>query len=141
MTEIEIRALEIARDDFELKLWAAEKHAEAAAKKRRKLERRRQLIGREADAESQREALLDLPSDEWLLALTGVEMPTGRRVSCPLPGHEDSEPSCRFYASTFYCFSCGRGGDVFRFAGELWGVSWDGRSFATLRKRLVELLL
>src|ERR1019366_3035825 len=120
--EAQNRANEIARDDLELKVWAAEARTRAANERRRKLERRQRMPEKYANAEAQREALLEIPCDEWLPALTQIEMPRGRTISCPLPGHDDVEPSCRFYETGFYCFSCNRGGRIFEFAGELWDI-------------------
>jgi hypothetical protein len=141
MTEIEIRALEIARDDFELKLRHAERRLEAViqaeAKTKRRLERQRRF----PDSGEEKERLREIPCDIWVPALTGVEIPNGRRISCPLPGHEDNEPSCRFYETSFHCWSCGRSGDIFVFAGYLWVVPHNGSRFPELVKRLAELLL
>jgi DNA primase len=39
------------------------------------------------------------------------------KACCPLPGHKEKTPSFNINPSmgTFYCFGCGRGGDVFTF--------------------------
>jgi hypothetical protein len=138
MTEIEIRALEIARDEFELKLRAAEKRAAAVAEERRKRERQSRFRDRE---DNRKAALLEIPCDIWVPALTGVEIPNGRRMSCPLPDHESDSPSCRFYDLGFYCWACGRGGHVFVFAEHLWGIPRIGPRFPEILDRLAELLL
>ncbi len=45
--------------------------------------------------------------------------PAGRQfvAHCPLPGHEDKDPSFTVYADEgrFWCYGCQRGGDVFTF--------------------------
>ena len=87
------------------------------------------------------DALLAIPADEWLPALTGIDMPRSRMVNCPLPGHEDRTPSCRLYERTYYCFGCHRGGDIFNFAGELWEIPTRSRNFPELRERLADHLL
>ncbi len=136
--EIELRALEIARDDFEIQLREAERHAEEEQDKRRRLKRRRQYA---SQGEDPTQALLDIPCDVWLPVLTGIEMPRGRRISCPLPGHEDKDPSCRFYDATFYCWGCHRSGDIFNFVGELWEIDHRGSRFPELVKMLAMRLL
>ena len=72
----------------------------------------------------------------WPLAATlarryGVPLrPAGRRrlrARCPLPGHErDREPSFVVYAEqdSFYCFGCGRGGDVITLVEAIEGVDF-----------------
>ena len=139
--ETHLLALEIARDEFELKLRAAERRAAEELGRKRKMARKQQLTGKARDAEARREALREVPCDVWLPRLTGIEVPNGRRVPCPLPGHDDAtEPNCRFYTVSFYCWSCNRGGDVFVFAGELWDIDPKTR-FPELVKLLAERLL
>ena len=45
--------------------------------------------------------------------------PVGRllQARCPLPGHDDPDPSFTVYPEnqSFYCYGCNRGGDVFTF--------------------------
>lgn len=130
-------ALEIAREDLELKLVIAERCVRDEVAAKRKLERKRQYADR---GEVRAETLLEIPCDVWLPALTQVEVPRGRRVSCPLPGHDDNEPSCRLHDTWFYCYSCNRGGNVFNFAGELWDIDHKTR-FPELVKLLAERLL
>ncbi len=56
---------------------------------------------------------------EQVVAQYAQLRPTGRllQARCPLPGHEDKEPSFTVYPATqsCYCFGCNRGGDVFKF--------------------------
>jgi len=88
------------------------------------------------------QALLEVKCDDWLPALTGVEIPRSRMVRCPFHGGgQERTPSCRFYDTSFYCFGCGRGGDIYCFAGELWGIPTRSRTFPELRERLVDQLL
>jgi DNA primase len=46
-------------------------------------------------------------------------------ISGPMPGHEDSTPSCMIHPDTgrFYCFGCGMHGDVFTLVRELTGIT------------------
>ena len=56
-------------------------------------------------------------------------------------GHEDRTPSCRLYETSFYCFGCHAGGDIFTFASHLYGILSHGSSFPELRERLADHLL
>lgn len=60
---------------------------------------------------------------------TYVELrPAGHRLvaHCPLPGHEDKNPSFSVYPDErrFHCYGCNRGGDVFTFLQLIEGVSF-----------------
>lgn len=48
-----------------------------------------------------------------------------RRHLCLCPFHQDKHPSMRIYPNDkgFYCFSCGKGGDVVTFVAALYGLS------------------
>jgi RepB DNA-primase from phage plasmid len=72
-------------------------------------------------------------------ALIGAEPDRAGKVSCPLPDHDDPGPSCHVYeapAQGWYCFGCGRGGDIYELAGRLWGLRREGREFVELRDLL-----
>ena len=47
-----------------------------------------------------------------------------RSFRCPSPGHDDSDPSARYYAdnNTVHCYGCGKTWDVFTLIGELDGI-------------------
>lgn len=71
--------------------------------------------------------------------LAGVEPDRGGKVCCPLPDHGDPEPSCHVYESAaqgWYCYGCGRGGDIYELAGALWGLRREGCEFVELRRLL-----
>jgi hypothetical protein len=76
--------------------------------------------------------------------LTGREVPPRGLVRCPLPGHEDRTPSFRVYQDAeagWFCFgACARGGDIYNFAADLWGMSTQA-DFLELRRRLATELL
>ncbi|HXW59247.1 MAG TPA: CHC2 zinc finger domain-containing protein [Solirubrobacteraceae bacterium] len=130
-------ALEIASDWLAEERWLAARRAELEAARRPP--RPRRPLSR--TVEELHDALLAVSADVWLPALTDLELPCSRTICCPLPGHEDRTPSCRIYDTSFYCFGCHRGGDIFAFAGELWGVPTHSRSFPALRERLADHLL
>jgi hypothetical protein len=71
--------------------------------------------------------------------LAGAEPDRGGKVCCPLPDHDDPEPSCHVYedsAQGWYCYGCGRGGDIYELAGALWGFRREGCEFVELRQLL-----
>jgi hypothetical protein len=77
----------------------------------------------------------------YFLALTGLEPSREGKLCCPLPAHADPGPSCHVYESAaegWYCFGCGRGGDIYELAGELWGLRREGREFLELRDLLAK---
>lgn len=47
-----------------------------------------------------------------------------RKGICLCPFHEDNHPSLKIYENDkgYYCFSCGSGGDVIKFVGELFNL-------------------
>jgi len=99
------------------------------------------------------DVLLNLRSDVWLPALTGLAVPTSRKVICPLPGHEDDyKPSLHLYERSWKCYGCpddergqypGRGGSIFTFAAILWGYPLPLRDIAFLgvQSRLLDTLI
>lgn len=46
-----------------------------------------------------------------------------RKHLCICPFHNDTKPSLHIYKNSFYCFSCGVGGDVVKFVALYLGVS------------------
>ena len=48
-----------------------------------------------------------------------------RSFRCPLPGHDDSDPSAHFYAdnNTVHCYGCGETVDVFGLVGAHFGIA------------------
>lgn len=78
------------------------------------------------------------PADYFQL-LAGVEPDREGKVCCPLPAHDDPEPSCHVYetaAQGWYCFGCDRGGDIYELAGGMWGLDTHSREFREIRQRL-----
>ena len=131
----------IARDWLAEQTWHAERQAERAAEAATEAARRRARRPLNPTVEELHDALLEVPADVWVPALADLELPRSRMICCPLPGHDDRTPSCRIYDQSFHCFGCGRGGDIFAFAGELWGIPTRSRSFPELRERLADHLL
>jgi hypothetical protein len=74
-------------------------------------------------------------------ALAGVTVPPSGWVNCPLPHHEDRNPSCQVLSTHWRCFGCGKGGGVIELASELHGIAPKGRGFWRLRDLIVEALL
>ncbi len=94
--------------------------------------------------ERQPDVLDEISPPEYVHALTGIEVPHHGTISCPLPGHGDRTPSFKVYPGHeqgWYCFGCGAGGDIYNFAGALWGMDTRGPAFLDLRRRLAQELL
>lgn len=73
----------------------------------------------------------------YIEALCG-EVPDARgRMRCPLPGHDDTTPSCQVLATHWRCFGCQRGGSVIDFATHLWGIEPRGEGYIEIRRRLL----
>jgi len=121
--------------------WFAERERERAEQQPPWPPARRACPPERRSSDELHAALLDVPADLWLPALTSVDVPRSRTVCCPLPGHDDRTPSCRIYDTSFYCFGCHRGGDIFNFASELYGIQAHSREFPELRERLAADLL
>lgn len=51
----------------------------------------------------------------------------GRRIlrnnTCTCPFHNDKRPSMKLYDKSFYCWSCGAGGDLISYVARLYGIS------------------
>ncbi len=61
-------------------------------------------------------------------------------IHCPF--HDDRTPSLRLYETGhrgWFCFGCGRGGDVYDLAAPLLGLNARGAAFVELRQRLTKL--
>jgi len=132
-------ANQLAREWFIEQIWRAERRVEREAEARAEAARRRAQRPISASAEELHEALLEIPCDVWVPALTDIELPRHRTVCCPF--HDDRTPSCRFYETRFHCFGCQASGDIFNFASRLWGVETHSPKFPTLRERLADHLL
>jgi len=99
---------------------------------------------RERDADVDSDALDRIPPREYVEALTGVEIPHHGSICCPLPDHDERNPSFRAYddpARGWFCFGCGRGGTIFDFGAALWGMDTRGRAFHELRRELARELV
>jgi hypothetical protein len=86
--------------------------------------------------------LLSVPAHRYVHRLTGRAANPEGKVLCPF--HEDHNPSLQLYEDgSFYCFgsACRRGGTIFDFAAELWGIRARGAGFLQLRTRLADELL
>lgn len=83
----------------------------------------------------QADAFREIPADIYVERLTGEPLPRSRRVSCPLPTHDDLDPACAVYGLSWHCFVCDRGGDIFEFAAATWGME-TRRDFVALLDEL-----
>lgn len=46
-----------------------------------------------------------------------------RNNVCICPFHDDTNPSLKIYDKSFYCYSCGAGGDLISYTGRLLGLN------------------
>jgi hypothetical protein len=89
--------------------------------------------------------LADIAPPVYFEALTGLVPDRDGKVCCPLPGHDDSTPSCHIYDDAeagWHCFGCGRGGTVYTLAALLGGYALPlrGGDFLAVREVLLEHL-
>lgn len=56
-----------------------------------------------------------------LLQHFGIQQDRKGNILCPF--HNDHKPSCKIYEKSFYCWSCGAGGDVINFTARYLRVS------------------
>lgn len=88
-------------------------------------------------ARSYDDDLLLLDPAVYVGELAGLSVPRHRKVRCPF--HDDHTPSLHVYPEPeggWYCFGCRRGGTVYDFAAQLWGVGTRGDDFLALRDAL-----
>jgi hypothetical protein len=98
-------------------------------------------MGPRSVALSSGDPLKNIEPRVYVEALTGEVVPANGWLCCPLPDHDDTEPSFQVLSSHWRCFGCGRGGSVIDLAGALHGIEPRGRGFWRLRDLIVEALL
>lgn len=80
-------------------------------------------------------ALLAIPAEQYVRALTGRQADRTGKALCPF--HEDRNPSLQLYADgSWYCFGCRAGGTIYDFAARALGTDTKGPAFLELRDRL-----
>jgi hypothetical protein len=80
-----------------------------------------------------------IPTEDYVMALTGEDVDTRRQACCPLPDHDDNTASFKAYDNcSWTCYGCNRGGRIFDFAAALWGIHGPlrGDTFREVRNRL-----
>lgn len=82
-----------------------------------------------------------IEAEVYLEILVPATEPARGRCRCPLPDHEDRNPSGSYRDVRWYCHRCARGGDIYTLGAELYGLSNHGRDFLELRQRLAERIL
>lgn len=94
------------------------------------------------------DALLAVPTVEYVARLTGLRPNREGKVRCPF--HDpDRTPSLHLYPDgSWYCYgACQTGGSIYDFASRLWstgrspGVKLRGRQFVEVRDRLAAIFL
>jgi hypothetical protein len=91
-----------------------------------------------------------IPPPVYFRLLAGIDVPErGGDVRCPLPDHDDQNPSCRVYPSPdrgWVCFGCQRGGSIYDLASLLdcgpggRRGALHGEDFKRVRRRVHERL-
>lgn len=85
-------------------------------------------------------ALEFITPPRYFKALAGIEVPRpGMNVPCPLPGHEDSDPSCQVWAEPrkgWFCHACRVGGTIYDLGAAIWGLETRGAAFKEIKQRL-----
>jgi hypothetical protein len=85
--------------------------------------------------------LYGLDAETYVAALTGKE-PTRGFFQCPFHGDgAERTPSLNTTGPVWYCHACHRGGTVYDFGAELWGIEPRRDGFTELRRRLVHGLI
>jgi hypothetical protein len=88
------------------------------------------------------DALMSIPSSEYVPALTGRALRRDGKVCCPF--HDDSTPSLQTYtdpARGWVCYGCNAGGSIIDLGGGLYGIVPRGRGFHEIRRKLANDLL
>jgi hypothetical protein len=84
------------------------------------------------------DSLLEIAPPVYIEALIGIRVPSHHKIACPF--HPDRTPSLHVYDEPergWMCYGCRRGGTIYDFAAQLWGLPTRGRDFADLRTRLL----
>ncbi len=84
--------------------------------------------------------LRTIPAAEYLEPVAGVEPLPGGRVRCPLPDHDDRNPSASYRDCFWFCHCCGTGGDLFALVAAITGRSTTGPDFLDVARWAAERL-
>jgi len=106
-----------------------------------KVNRRSTVTVRRDDLQPAIEYLRTISAVDYLPAIAGVTPLAGNRVRCPLPSHEDSNPSASFRDTLWFCHACGRGGDLISLAEEVSGIPARGHDFIELSRWIASRLM
>lgn len=67
--------------------------------------------------------LRGIPAEEYLEHLAPESEPARGRCRCPLPHHEDRNPSASYKGTVWCCHGCGEGGDLLDLAAVITGLN------------------
>lgn len=87
------------------------------------------------------DTIRSLPAADYLPAIAGVDALPGGRCRCPLPEHEDRNPSASWKGNLWHCHSCGEGGDLIALASRISGIDTRGADFFELARWIADRLL
>lgn len=111
---------------------------DAGAHRQQLLQQARRDIDREAAASVEPDdSFYGLPAAEYIAVLTGHEADGHGFVRCPFHGDgAERTPSLHATGMFWFCHACRRGGTIYDFGAELWGMPARGYGFGYLRDRL-----
>lgn len=92
--------------------------------------KRRRKIAK-LDLEPTLEQIRQIPAEQYLEDLAGVE-PRRGVVTCPAPDHHDRNPSASYTGTLWHCHACQAGGDLIELASLISGIPARGRTFYEL---------
>lgn len=96
---------------------------------------------KDEDLDSLLDSIRSLTYAEYAPAIAGVEALPGGRTRCPLPDHDDSNPSASWKGNLWHCHRCGEGGDLILLASRVSGIDTRGGDFIELVKWIGDRLI
>lgn len=82
-----------------------------------------------------------IDAEIYLEILAPESEPSRGRCRCPLPNHEDRNPSASYTGTVWYCHRCATGGDIYTLGSQLLGLAERGEDFLELRRELAGRML
>lgn len=115
---------------------------DAAAQRLAEAKRAEHGFNREARATMEPDdPFYGIPAEDYIHALTGLEATRGF-FCCPFHGDgRERTPSLHVTGIFWHCQGCKRGGSIYDFGAELWGITPRREGFSELRQRLGTVIL
>lgn len=119
-------------------IWDERWERKASRQRQREAFRRRGVVTKSIADEI--DAMMRIEPAEYVEAMTGEVVGYGRKIHCPLPGHDERTPSFHVFPDAekgWRCFGCNRRGRIYDLAAEVWGLRLPGQ-FREIHDRLWE---